>query len=102
MGKTGAGYFFSFAAALHSERNFLRSLPCSPLASASLEHSSDAALRALVVLAAGASGVWASAGLANSMSDAKTVAIVREEIVMESTSGFAKGGHGYAVMLNRA
>ena len=29
---------------LHSERNFLRSLPWSPLASASLEHSSEAAL----------------------------------------------------------
>ena len=28
---------------LHSERNFLRSLPCSPLASASFEHSSERA-----------------------------------------------------------
>jgi hypothetical protein len=40
-------------------------------------------------LAAGAV-VWAIAGLANRMSDARTVATVREEIVMGGTSGFAK------------
>src|SRR5690349_24164564 len=34
-----------FACALHSLRNFLRSLPCRPLASASLEHSIEAAVR---------------------------------------------------------
>src|SRR5437879_2824394 len=40
------GYFaFSAAVFLHSERNFLRSLPLSPLASASFEHSSEAAVR---------------------------------------------------------
>ena len=34
----------SAAVFLHSERNFLRSLPCRPLASASFEHSRDAAV----------------------------------------------------------
>jgi hypothetical protein len=37
-------HFLSAAVFLQSERNFLRSLPCSPLASASLEHSSEAAV----------------------------------------------------------
>src|SRR5271168_3489741 len=98
--KPKRGYFFSMAAFLHSERNFLRSLPCNPLASASLEHSIDSGLwtfagfaagAAESVLAAGAAVVWAKAGLANRMSDAKTVATVREEIVMRSTSGLGKG-----------
>src|SRR4051812_29633280 len=41
-----SGYFaLSAAVFLHSERNFLRSLPLSPLASASFEHSSEAAVR---------------------------------------------------------
>src|SRR5947199_156148 len=49
-GQTGAitsPYHFALGAApfLQSERNFLRSLPCSPLASASFEHSSEAAVR---------------------------------------------------------
>ena len=43
----GEGSYFAFSAVpfLHSERNFLRSLPCSPLASASFEHSSEAEVR---------------------------------------------------------
>src|SRR4029077_4465858 len=48
---------FAAAAFLHSERNFLRSLPCSPLASACFEHSSDSAVRAFF-----SAGVLASAG----------------------------------------
>src|SRR3954447_24013706 len=42
-------YCFILAAAsfLHLERNFLRSLPCTSLASASLEHSMDSAVRGL-------------------------------------------------------
>src|SRR5437667_12121422 len=52
-------YHFALEAAsfLQSERNFLRSLPCSPLASASFEHSSEAAVRgfsAFFSVAAGA------------------------------------------------
>ena len=40
------GYFaFSAASFLHAERNFLRSLPLSPFSSASLEHSSEPAVR---------------------------------------------------------
>ena len=40
---------------LHSERNFLRSLPCNPLASASFEHSSEAEVRGFsAFLSAGA------------------------------------------------
>src|SRR5215469_17016954 len=56
---------------LHSARNFLRALPCNPLASASLEHSRDSAVRGLAIfgawvapslLVAGAVAVWANAG----------------------------------------
>src|SRR5215471_9576653 len=52
---------------LHSARNFLRALPCNPLASASLEHSRDSAVRGLAIfgawvapslLVAGAVAVW--------------------------------------------
>src|SRR2546425_12978662 len=95
------GHFaLSAAAFLHSERNFLRSLPLSPLASASFEHSSEAAVRGFsaffsagaifgVVAGAGVAGavVCASAELTSSR-DAKAVAATREEIVViESTSG---------------
>src|SRR5258705_12614441 len=46
QGDKGDDHFaFSAEAFLHSERNFLRSLPCSPLASACFEHSSEAAVR---------------------------------------------------------
>src|SRR5471032_1426926 len=50
---------------LHSERNFLRSLPCRPLASASLEHSSEAAVcttGAFSAFGAGAAGAAFGAG----------------------------------------
>src|SRR6202140_5326577 len=66
-------YFaLSAAAFLHSERNFLRSLPLSPLASASFEHSSEAAVRAgfSAFLSAGAifgAGVAAGAGVAGAV-----------------------------------
>src|SRR5947209_19702604 len=52
----GKNHFgLSAAAFLHSDMNFLRSLPCTPLASASLEHCSDAAVRGFsVFLTAGA------------------------------------------------
>src|SRR5438034_8354901 len=95
------GHFaLSAAAFLHSERNFLRSLPLSPLASASFEHSSEAAVRGFsaffsagaifgVVAGAGVAGavVCANAELTSSR-DAKAVAATREEIVViESTSG---------------
>src|SRR3984893_6579807 len=84
----------SAAAFLHSERNFLRSLPLSPLASASLEHSSDSAVRgfaiflsvaagaAVSLLAAGAVVVCARTGLANRNRDAKAAAATREDIVI--------------------
>ena len=93
-------FALSAAAFLHSERNFLRSLPLSPLASASFEHSSEAAVRGFsaffsagAIFGAGAGAgvagavVWANAELTSSM-DAKAVAATREEIVViESTSG---------------
>src|SRR5438876_11054236 len=100
---TAAGHFaLSAAAFLHSERNFLRSLPLSPLASASFEHSSEAAVRGFsAFFSAGAifgAGVVAGAGVVGavvcanaepiSSRDAKAVAATREEIVViESTSG---------------
>src|SRR5580693_6793925 len=89
-----AYFALSAASFLQSERNFLRSLPCSPLASASLEHSMDAAVCGLAAflsvaagaaaspLAAGAAAVCARTGLANSSRDAKAVAAAREEIVI--------------------
>src|ERR1700686_3140166 len=96
-------FALSATAFLHSERNFLRSLPLSPLASASFEHSSEAAVRAgfSAFFSAGAifgAGVAAGAGVAGAVvcanaelirsRDAKAVAAAREEIViMESTSG---------------
>src|SRR6478609_11963037 len=98
-------YHFAFSAAafLHWERNFLRSLPLSPLASASFEHSSEAAVRAgfSAFFSAGAifgAGVAAGAGVAGAVvcanaeltsnRDAKAVAATRDEIVViESTSG---------------
>jgi hypothetical protein len=58
-------YDFALLAAsfLHSERNFLRSLPFRPLASASLEHSSDSAERGLAIfLSAGAAASDLAAG----------------------------------------
>ena len=94
-------YFLSAAARLHSERNFLRSLPCNPLASASLEHSSEAALwtmGALVsVLAAGA-GVCANAEPISSM-EAKAVASAREDIVVMGAPQ-VKEAHRRAARLN--
>ena len=88
----------SVAPFLQSDMNFLRSLPWTPLVSASFEHSSDAAVRCFfsagaigVVFAAGAGVadgvVWANAELIKN-SDAKTVTATREDIViMENTSG---------------
>src|SRR3984885_1828289 len=95
-------YFFSDAAFLQSERNFLRSLPCNPLASASLEHSSDSALRGFEVFAAGAGAAvsdlaagaavdWAKTGVAKSRSDAPRAAARRDEFVMRNTSDVEEG-----------
>src|SRR4051812_31184881 len=79
----------SAAAFLHSERNFLRSLPRSPLASACLEHSRDAVVRGFsaffsagAIFAGGAPGavVCANAKLIKSR-DAMAVAAAREDIV---------------------
>src|SRR5258708_34649469 len=92
----------SAAAFLHSERNFLRSLPLSPLASASFEHSSEAAVRGFsAFFSAGAifgAGVAAGAGVAGAgvcpnaelikSRAAKAVAAAREEIIIvKTTSG---------------
>src|SRR6266403_981972 len=104
LGGPDCGHFaLSAAAFLHSERNFLRSLPLSPLASASFEHSSEAAVLAgfSAFFSAGAifgAGVGVGAGVAGavvcanaeliSSRDAKAVAATWEEIVViESTSG---------------
>src|ERR1700737_305528 len=88
------GHFaLSAAAFLHSDMNFLRSLPWTPLVSASFEHSSDAGVRGFAaffsagaigaVFAAGA-GVAGAVACANaepiSSRDAKAAAAAREEI----------------------
>src|ERR1700760_3998063 len=61
----GAPASLSLASLRHSERNFLRSLPCRPLASAPFEHSSEAAectTGFLSIFAAGAAGAGEAAG----------------------------------------
>jgi len=79
------------AAFLQLAMNFLRSLPWTPFASASFEHSSEAAVRgfcaffsAVVAFAAGAgaagAAVCADAELISN-SDAKAIAAAREIIV---------------------
>jgi hypothetical protein len=91
-------YFgLSAAAFLHSDMNFLRSLPWTPLASASFEHCSEAAVRGFSaffsVAAFGAGAVFAAgAGVAGvvvcanaelmSNKDAIAVAATREENVI--------------------
>src|ERR1700710_1483368 len=84
----------SFAAFLHSDMNFLRSLPWTFLVSASFEHSSEAAVRGASAffsagadLAAGAgAGVCAKAVPASS-SVATAVTAAREVNVMPISSG---------------
>src|SRR3954468_3642519 len=82
----------SAAVFLHSERNFLRSLPLSPLASASFEHSSEAAVRgfsaffsagalASVLVASVLAGAVVCADAAPiSRRETTAVAVAREEI----------------------
>src|ERR1700749_3237231 len=74
---------------LQSERNFLRSLPCRPLASASFEHSSEAAGRGFSAFfsvaagaAAGAVEVCAKAAPANRSEAASARPAAREDIVI--------------------
>src|SRR3954453_9590621 len=95
-----SGYFaLSAAVFLHSERNFLRSLPLSPLASASFEHSSEAAVRGFsaffsvgalvsVLVAAGLAGavVCADAALI-SRGEATAVAVASQEILVMAHLG---------------
>jgi hypothetical protein len=109
--KNRRSYIFGLAAAsfpafLHSDMNFLRSLPWTPLVSASFEHSSEAAVRgfsaffsagAILVAGAGVAGavVCANAVLIRNR-DAKAVAAAREDIVImeaprvEEASNFAR------------
>src|ERR1019366_4320252 len=54
----------SFAAFLHSDMNFLRSLPWTPLVSASFEHSSDAAVRGFSAFFTAGAAFAAGAGVA--------------------------------------
>src|SRR6476620_6598802 len=94
--REGEGGYFAFAAAvfLHSERNFLRSLPLSPLASASFEHSSEAAVRGFsaffsagalvsVLVASVLAGAVVCADAAPiSRREATAVAVAKEEILV--------------------
>src|SRR4051812_44372609 len=88
----------STAAFLHSDMNFLRSLPCMPFASASFEHCREAAVRGFsaffsagaifgtgAAFAAGgcvAGGVVCANAEPKSSSDATAVAAAREENVV--------------------
>src|SRR6185437_2209828 len=106
-----AGAALSDACFLQSERNFLRSLPCRPLASASFEHSSEAAVRgfwAFSAFAAGAglaagAGVCASAEPASRSEAASARPAARKEVViMEAPMRRGKGMQPRAAMMNRA
>src|SRR3990170_3925798 len=55
-GQGAAQFALAAAAFLHSERNFLRSSPCNPLASACLEHSSETAVRGFAAFFSAAAG----------------------------------------------
>src|ERR1700757_1869263 len=82
-----AGAALPLACFLQSARNFLRSLPCRPLASASFEHSSEAALRGFSALAAGAAAgagvvVCAKAEPSSRSEAASARPAAREEIVI--------------------
>src|SRR5258708_7795330 len=109
-----AAVHFALSAAvfLHSDMNFLRSLPWRLLLSASFEHSSEAAVRgffsagaalaagaAVSVLAAGAV-VCANAELISSR-DAKAVAAAREDRVIMGAPRKIEPAHRCAAMLNR-
>src|SRR5258707_12445507 len=62
----GRDHDFGLAAAsfLHCDMNFLRSLPWTPLVSASLEHSSDAAVRGFSAFFSAGGAFAAGAGVA--------------------------------------
>src|SRR5215813_5975637 len=92
-------YFFAsvapplaFASFLHWLMNFLRSLPCRPLSSASLEQASDSGVRGFSAFLAGAVAAGAAAGAVPCASaepaknnDAMATAARREEIfIMEA------------------
>src|SRR6185437_12573034 len=94
-----AGAVFSAACFLQSERNFLRSLPCRPLASASFEHSTEAAECTTGFLSIFAAGAAAGAGAVPcakaaeliSSTEANAVATAREErVIMAGTSGLKR------------
>src|SRR5450755_2294453 len=99
----GEDHFLSAASFLHSERNFLRSLPFRPLASASLEHSTDSAVCGLAILSVGAmvsdflasSVLAAGAVCANavpaSRRDARAATAAREAMVIVKTPMDWKG-----------
>src|SRR5260221_10687304 len=107
-GRGKAGHFalsappLPSAVFLHSARNFLRSLPFSPLASASFEHSSEAAVRGFaaffsagaLVSALGASVLAGAAVCADakpiSSSEAMAVAVTREEIFVMGHIGLKR------------
>src|SRR3954467_7616684 len=93
----------SFAVFLQSDMNFLRALPCRLLPSASLEHSSEAAVRGFAaffsagaIFAAGVAvgagvAVCARAGLIRS-SDANAAATAREDRIIMGAPRVEEGG----------
>src|SRR5262245_50231365 len=106
QGETAEAYDFALSAAsfLHSARNFLRSLPCRPLASASLEHSIDSAEWGLAIflsagaavsvlvsdLAAGAVA-WAKAELARKSETNAAMAARDVMVIVKTPVGNWKG-----------
>src|SRR6202795_2206479 len=91
---SGRSDHFGLAAAvfLHSDMNFLRSLPWTPLVSASFEHSRDAAVRGFSAFFSAGAAFAAGAGVAGVVvcanaepirsSDAKAIAATRVDMVI--------------------
>src|SRR5262249_40050889 len=107
----GAAYLVAGAAVppfsfLHSLRNFLRSLPCRPLASASLEHSIEVAVRgfsAFSVFAGAGAAVCAKVGVVSRSEAAKASPSARVEMaIIEAPMRKRKEVQRRAIIMNRA
>ena len=101
----------AFAALTHSERNFLRSLPCRPFSSACFEHSIDSGLCGFSAFLAGAAAGVEVAGAVvvcpeavsakKQRSNSYDSRAGREIVIIEAPSEKVKGAQPRAAMMNR-
>src|ERR1700686_2091323 len=82
------GHFrLSAAVFLHSDMNFLRSLPWTPLVSASFEHSRDAAVRGFSAFFSAGAAFAAGAGVAGVVVCANAELIRKSEAMAAAAAG---------------